>query len=201
MSHEVLQQALQYVESNSFGGSDTFELIAALREALAQPEQTHSQNPKFTTDEWAAHARKHQWRFDEEPVTGVTTLAQPEQEYDNGFSNGWNKCEERQATAQPAESDYVESLMTLVYDFARAYEHDKDGSYLVKGQKLEAEKKLRAAIAQPVQPEQEPVAWVWNPVNEAWERVHVFGYWQQGAIYAFGPTMPGAPQPEQNARK
>lgn len=130
-------------------------------------------------------------------------FSQPDREYDRGFSNGWNKCEERQATAQPAESDYVESLMTLVYDFARAYEHDKDGSYLVKGQKLEAEKKLRAAIAQPVQPEQEPVAWawVWNPVNEAWERVHVFGYWQQGAIYAFGPTMPGAPQPEQNARK
>ena len=39
MSREVLQQALQHVESNSFGGSDTLELIAALREALAQPEQ------------------------------------------------------------------------------------------------------------------------------------------------------------------
>ena len=44
MSHEVLQQALQYVESNSFGGSDTFELIAALREALAQQDaESHLQ--------------------------------------------------------------------------------------------------------------------------------------------------------------
>lgn len=46
---------------------------------------------------------------------------------------------------------------------------------------------------QPVQ--QEPVAWVWNPASEAWERVHVFGFWQPGAIYAFGPTPPADPQP------
>ena len=39
MTREVLQQALQYVESNSFGGSDTLELIVALKAALAQPEQ------------------------------------------------------------------------------------------------------------------------------------------------------------------
>ena len=54
--------------------------ITEIKAALAQPEQTHSQNPKFTMDEWAAHARKHQWRFDEEPVTGITTSAQSEQE-------------------------------------------------------------------------------------------------------------------------
>ena len=35
---EALKQALQYVESNSFGGSDTLELISALREASAQPK-------------------------------------------------------------------------------------------------------------------------------------------------------------------
>lgn len=39
----------------------------------------------------------------------------------------------------------------------------------------------------------EPVAWVWNPVKESWEKVHVFGNWQQGAIYAFGENQP---QPE-----
>ena len=44
---------------------------------------------------------------------------------------------------------------------------------------------------------QEPVAWVWNPAKEAWEKVHVFGHWQQGATYSFGPTMPAAPQPAQ----
>ncbi len=43
---------------------------------------------------------------------------------------------------------------------------------------------------------QEPVAWVWNPTKEAWEKVHVFGLWQQGAIYAFGPTPPAAPVQE-----
>jgi hypothetical protein len=37
---------------------------------------------------------------------------------------------------------------------------------------------------------QEQVAWVWNPIKEAWEKVHAFGYWQQGAIYAFGPSQP-----------
>lgn len=41
----------------------------------------------------------------------------------------------------------------------------------------------------------ETVAWVWNPASEAWERVHVFGFWQPGAIYAFGPTPPADPQP------
>lgn len=50
--------------------------------------------------------------------------------------------------------------------------------------------KLRAALAE--QPA-EPVAWVWNPARESWERVRAFGYWQQGAIYAFGPD---APQPK-----
>jgi hypothetical protein len=48
------------------------------QQSCDRPEQTHGQNPKFTMDEWEAHARKHQWRFDEEPVTGVTTLAQPD---------------------------------------------------------------------------------------------------------------------------
>jgi hypothetical protein len=36
----------------------------------------------------------------------------------------------------------------------------------------------------------EPVAWVWNPARDIWERVRAFGHWQQGAIYAFGDTMP-----------
>lgn len=48
---------------------------------------------------------------------------------------------------------------------------------------------------QPAQ--QEPVAWVWNPASEAWERVHVFGHWQQGATYTFGQTPPAAPPPAQ----
>jgi hypothetical protein len=45
------------------------------------------------------------------------------------------------------------------------------------------------------QPKQEQVAWVWNPAREAWEQVRAFGHWQQGAIYAFGPTPP-TPQPQ-----
>jgi len=40
------------------------------------------------------------------------------------------------------------------------------------------------------QPEQETMAWVWNPTKCIWEQVIVFGHWQQGAIYAFGDTMP-----------
>lgn len=52
---------------------------------------------------------------------------------------------------------------------------------------------LRAAVEQTAV---EPVAWVWNPAKESWERVHVFGHWQSGAIYAFGPE---APQPQQSA--
>ena len=75
------KDAVQYLEDNLAPLKWTPEEDAAYRPGgLAQPEQTHSQNPKFTMDEWAAHARKHQWRFDEEPVTGVATLAQPEQE-------------------------------------------------------------------------------------------------------------------------
>lgn len=38
----------------------------------------------------------------------------------------------------------------------------------------------------------EPVAWVWNPARECWERVRAFGNWQQGAIYAFGPDAPAS---------
>lgn len=47
--------------------------------------------------------------------------------------------------------------------------------------------RLRAALAasQPA-----PVAWVWNPACEAWERVRAPGHWQPGAIYAFGPNQP-----------
>lgn len=94
MNREVLQMALDYVERHAV--IDGIPVRDAIKAALAQQdvetalqavsdfgqlqEQTHSQNPKFTMDEWAAHARKHQWRFDEEPVTGVTTIAQPEQE-------------------------------------------------------------------------------------------------------------------------
>ena len=48
-----------------------------------------------------------------------------------------------------------------------------------------------------------PVAWVWNPASIEWEKVRSFGHWQQGALYAFGPTQPGpiaapAPQPAQS---
>jgi len=46
------------------------------------------------------------------------------------------------------------------------------------------------------QPEQEPMAWVWNPTKCIWEQVIVFGHWQQGAIYAFGDTMPETCMPE-----
>lgn len=54
-------------------------------------------------------------------------------------------------------------------------------------EELQAEiKKLLA------QPEQEPVAWVWNPARDIWERVCVFGHWQEGAIYTFGATAPEA---------
>ncbi len=53
---------------------------------------------------------------------------------------------------------------------------------------------LRLAIEQAER--QEPVAWVWNPAKEAWEQVRAFGHWQQGAIYAFGPTPPAAPVQE-----
>ena len=59
---------------------------------------------------------------------------------------------------------------------------------------MERDKQFFAAIAAIrevlAQPEQEPVAWVWTPAKEAWEKVHAFGHWQQEAIYAFGPTMP-----------
>ena len=80
---EALKRSLEQLEffdrsSHQHGYVWQKHLITAIKEALAGPEQTHSQNPKFTMDEWAAHARKHQWRFDEEPVTGVTTLAQQE---------------------------------------------------------------------------------------------------------------------------
>lgn len=40
--------------------------------------------------------------------------------------------------------------------------------------------------------QKEPVAWVWNPARECWERVRAFGNWQQGAIYAFGPDAPAS---------
>jgi hypothetical protein len=36
-------------------------------------------------------------------VVGGMALAQTYTEYDRGFSNGWNKCEERQALAQPEQ--------------------------------------------------------------------------------------------------
>ena len=47
-----------------------------------------------------------------------------------------------------------------------------------------------AKATPPAAPVQEHVAWVWNPAQEAWERVRAFGHWQQGAIYAFGTTPP-----------
>ena len=39
-------------------------------------------------------------------------------------------------------------------------------------------------------PQAAPVAWVWNPASIEWEKVRAFGHWQQGALYAFGPTQP-----------
>ena len=39
----------------------------------------------------------------DEAITAIkAALAQPYPEYDNGFSNGWDKCAERQALAHPA---------------------------------------------------------------------------------------------------
>jgi hypothetical protein len=46
----------------------------------------------------------------------------------------------------------------------------------------------------------EPVAWVWNPARDIWERVRAFGHWQQGAIYAFGSTMPKKDEEGNEAR-
>ena len=48
-------------------------IVLQIIESISQPVQTPTQveigqNPKFTMDEWAAHARLQQWRFDEEPV-------------------------------------------------------------------------------------------------------------------------------------
>ena len=43
------------------------------------------------------------------------------------------------------------------------------------------------------------MAWVWNPASIEWEKVRAFGHWQQGALYAFGPTQPeplAAPAPQ-----
>ena len=48
-------------------------------------------------------------------------------------------------------------------------------------------------------PQTAPVAWVWNPASIEWEKVRAFGHWQQGALYAFGPTQPeplAAPAPQ-----
>jgi hypothetical protein len=71
-------------------------------------------------------------------VVGGMALAQTYPEYDRGFSNGWNKCEERQALAQPEQWA------------------PEDKAYRPGG------------LAQPEQPtieqslivEQEPVAWI-----------------------------------------
>lgn len=54
---------------------------------------------------------------------------------------------------------------------------------------------LTSPQAQQPPPVQEPVAWAWNPAKESWEQVHMFGHWQQGAIYAFGPEAPQAQHP------
>lgn len=52
------------------------EILAAL---ATHPEQAGqgAQNPRFTMDEWTAHARKHKWRFDLEPASdGVAAQAE-----------------------------------------------------------------------------------------------------------------------------
>lgn len=60
--------------------------LAAPRAALAAPgaaidarEQEAGQNPRFTMQEWVAHARKHRWRFDQSaPAEGAATAAEHE---------------------------------------------------------------------------------------------------------------------------
>jgi len=37
MKDEALKQALEFVEANHFGGQDAFELITAIKQALAEP--------------------------------------------------------------------------------------------------------------------------------------------------------------------
>ena len=42
----------------------------------------------------------------DQAITAIkAALAQPYPEYDRGFSNGWDKCAERQATAQPVQPE------------------------------------------------------------------------------------------------
>lgn len=58
---------------------------------------------------------------------------------------------------------------------------------------------LCAALSAAPEPQAAPVAWVWNPASIEWEKVRAFGHWQQGALYAFGPTQPeplAAPAPQ-----
>lgn len=79
------------------------------------------------------------------------------------------------------------------------YNQDLDAWFLAYGHNPKA--KTRPLVfgdtAAPV-PQTAPVAWVWNPASIEWEKVRAFGHWQQGALYAFGPTQPeplAAPAP------
>lgn len=51
--------------------------------------------------------------------------------------------------SQVEAAERVEELMTLVYAFTRAYQHDIDGSYVVKNQRGPAEAALRAELTRP----------------------------------------------------
>ena len=84
------------------------------REALKQALEALEGSISLTM---AKIAQRH------EAVTAIeAALAQPEQEYDNGFSNGWNKCEERQAV-QPVQPEQ-EPVAWVCY--GALYKHDID---------------------------------------------------------------------------
>ena len=87
------------------------------------------------------------------------------------------------------------------------YNQDLDAWFLAYGHNPKA--KTRPLVfgdtAAPV-PQTAPVVWVWNPASIEWEKVRAFGHWQQGALYAFGPTQPEplaapAPAPQQVERQ
>lgn len=98
---------------------------------------------------------------------------------------------EQRSVRTSVDSEHLEPVGTV----------DKDGCGLVgvldQGHDLEVGDKLYTTQPQPKDQEQVPVAWVWNPAKEEWQKVRAYGHWLQGAIYAFGPTMPDTLQSEQ----
>jgi hypothetical protein len=165
---EALKQALKFVEANHFGGQDAFELITAIKQALAAPVQ----EPVATVRTWHMNGDRHaelgDWELglfklpDGEHTLYTTPPAQPAP-----VQEDWGPGPHEYHSLPPAAP--VQDV-----DWKDMYEKEKRRSemWVAKYEKDIGPLEYAVPVAAPVQ---EPVAWI--PITE-WRWNNNAGTWE-----------------------